>query len=147
MFLKDTDYAALIDPATLDYVINSEATVREQAEKFAQDEITSYLANKYDTAAIFAEPEAEPEEGAEDTRSQIIIMRMVDISLYNLFATQPDRMGMDVRQLRYDNAIDWLNKVAKGIISPDLPIITNTKTGVTQTLVSWGSMKKNNMDY
>jgi len=139
MFLTTADYTALIDSETLDYVIGSTVATREQAEKFAQAEIISYLSNKYDTEAIFA--------ATTTDRSQIIIMRMIDIALYNLFATQPDKMGFEIRELRYANAIDWLKQVAKGIITPELPPKINTETGIVETIVSWGSMKKNNMDY
>jgi len=138
MFLTDDDYKALIDSDTLDYVISSEASTRETAEKYAQDEIKSYLSGKYDTAAIFA--------ATEENRSDIIIMRMVDISLYNLFASQPERMGFQIRELRYTNTIDWLKQVAKGTVSLDLP--TNTDSdGIPETIIKWGSQTKNNMDY
>ena len=139
MFLTDNDYKTLIDADILADVINADTETRQKAEKFAQDEISSYLSNKFDCAAIFA--------ATGDTRSQVIIMRMIDITLYNLFASQPDKMGFEIRELRYNNATKWLEMVAKGTVSPTLPLITNEETGETQTLISWGSMTKNNMDY
>ena len=63
-----------------------------------------------------------------------------DIALFHIVASQPQKMGMDIRRERYDIAIAWLEQVASGKLSPDLPPIPDN-TGTSAGSLRWGSEK------
>lgn len=66
-----------------------------------------------------------------DNRNQLIVMYLLDITLYHLHARINPRNVPDLRKDRYDGnretqtlgAIGWLKKIAKGDINADLPNI------------------------
>jgi len=113
MFLTDNDYKTLINDDDLAVIQKADTDIRAKAEAAAQEEISGYLRNRYDVDSIFDE--------AGDDRNPVIIIKMIDIVLYHLSASLPARLGMETRQLRYDETIKWLDKVNKGLINPGLP--------------------------
>jgi len=69
---------------------------------------------------------------AGDDRNKKLKTVVVDICLYNLFSRITPKSIPTVRLIRYDgngdkakseNAISWLEKVQKGNITPDLPVL------------------------
>lgn len=52
-------------------------------------------------------------------------MYTADIVLYHLTASQPQKMGSEIRKERYDRAIKWLEGVQAGKIVPDLPLMVS----------------------
>ena len=131
MFLNIDDYKQLIKGEDLDTVIESDDDTRISAEKTAQEEMTGYLRNRYNTNSVFA---AEGEE-----RNPVLIMFMIDLALYHLFSSLPGKMGMETRQIRYEAAIKWLKNVNAGIINPGLPYKDEDDSG---NPLSWGSNQK-----
>lgn len=87
------------------------------AEEVAIEEISGYLRPVYDTDAIFS--------ASEFSRNRIIVMYAVDIVLYHLTASQPQKMGSEIRKERYDRAIKWFEGVQSGKIVPNLPMATS----------------------
>jgi phage gp36-like protein len=61
-----------------------------------------------------------------DMRSQLILMYLVDIALYHLHSRIMLNNIPQLRIIRYEQAISWLEAVSKGKLSPDLPIVENT---------------------
>jgi phage gp36-like protein len=116
-FISDNDYKVVIGDSALAVVSKVTAEVRRSAELQAQEEIASYLRPKYDVTAVFAK------QG--DDRNELIVMFTCDIALYNMVATLPGKMGLDIRKERYDRAIKWLEGVQEGKIVPDLPVPTD----------------------
>lgn len=112
------DFNVIIDDIQLKVVQNCEPSLRSSSEAMAIDQMKSYLNGRFDTDAIFSA------SGAQ--RNQAIVMYLADITLYHLFAKLPQRMGMEVRQLRYDAATRWLEQVAGGKIMPNLPVAATT---------------------
>ena len=49
-------------------------------------------------------------------------MYTADIVLYHLTASQPQKMGSEIRKERYERAVKWLEGVQAGRIVPDLPL-------------------------
>ncbi|CAG2532938.1 Mu-like prophage protein gp36 [Maribacter dokdonensis] len=115
-FLKTEDYQVQVRQWVTNILTDGGTTLMERAEMAAQEEMESYLANKFDVATIFdpAQPEAD--------RNALVVMYMVDIAVYHLHANITPNDVPEVRQVRYDNAIAWLRKVNKGELSPNLPL-------------------------
>lgn len=77
------------------------------------DIIKTYLFKHFDTDAIFMA------EGGQ--RSKVILKYLKDIAIHEIYIRRTKQMN-EVAKLRYDEAMLWLEKVAKGIIQPDLPL-------------------------
>lgn len=124
MFITDEDYRVVIGEAALNVLTQASQETRSGAEAEAQEEISSYLRPTYDVDAIFSA------EG--DGRNRLIVMYTADIALYHMAASQPQRMGSEVRKERYERAVKWLEGVQAGKIVPDLPRPTE-EDGTTPT--------------
>lgn len=122
MFLTDNDYAVVVGEDALKVMSRADAGNRANAELEAIEEISGYLRPVYDCQAIFS--------AQGDNRNSLIVMRTADIALYHLVASLPQRMGIEIRKERYDRAIEWLEDVQSGIITPDLPLIKEEDTTV-----------------
>ena len=136
MFMKITeqDYRTVIGESALSIVSQASAEVRANAERMAQEEMSGYLRPRYDVAAVF---------GAEgEGRNPLVVMYLCDIALYNMAASLPQKMGMDVRQMRYERAVGWLEEVSKGNIVPDLPVMTDESGETVALTTRWGSEKR-----
>jgi hypothetical protein len=57
-----------------------------------------------------------------DLRNPLVVMRMVDISIYHMFAKIPSRQTPEDVGLRYEEAIKWLEGIAGGKYTPTLPL-------------------------
>lgn len=141
MFLTEEDYKTLCDhPSRLVYE-QSDTTNRERAERMAIAEIKAYLGSRYNQQAIFA---AQGEQ-----RNHLVVMWAMDIALYHLSSWLPGRMGSDIREKRYEKALDDLKMVAKGSIDPglpppaDQPIINPSESEA----IMWQSEARNNNDW
>ncbi len=114
MFIDTEDYKVVIGDAALKVVSQSSPENIANAEAEAIEEISGYLRPVYDTAAIFA--------ATGNNRNRIIVMYTADIALYHLTASQPQKMGSEIRKERYERAVKWLEGVQAGRIVPDLPL-------------------------
>lgn len=119
MFITSEDFKVVATEAALKTITQADADNVDNAIAEAVEEVAGYLRPKYDCERIFA---------AEGTgRNRQLVMYTADIALYNMVACLPQRMGSDVRQQRYDRAIEWLEQVRDGKIVPDLPIATDSE--------------------
>ncbi len=114
MFIDNEDYKVVIGDAALKVVSQSSPENIANAEVEAIEEISGYLRPVYDTAAIFA--------ATGNDRNRLIVMYTADIVLYHLTASQPQKMGSEIRKERYERAVKWLEGVQAGRIVPDLPL-------------------------
>ena len=114
MFIDNEDYRIVIGEAALKVVSQSSPENISNAETEAIEEISGYLRPVYDTDAVFS--------AAGDARNRLIVMYTADIVLYHLSASQPQKMGSEIRKERYERAIKWLEGVQAGKIVPDLPL-------------------------
>lgn len=139
MFLTNEDYRVVIGDAALKTISQASPENVANAELEAIEEISGYLRPVYDTAAIFAA------EG--DDRNRLIVMYTADIALYHLVASQPQKMGSEVRKERYDRAIKWLEGVQAGRIVPDLPAAEGNADGSSPFGTSYCSAPKLRHDW
>ena len=114
MFIDNEDYRVVIGEGALKTVSQSTPENIANAEAEAIEEISGYLRPVYDTAAIFSA------SGAD--RNRLIVMYTADIALYHLTASQPQKMGSEIRKERYERAIQWHDGVQSGRIVPALPL-------------------------
>ncbi len=111
-FLNRTDLLSLIDEATLTTISDNNTVYIDESEARAIDEMTAYINSRYDILKVF---------DTEQPRNNLVVMYLCDILLYHLHARiMPDNIP-ELRVKRYDTAIQWLDKVADGFITPMLP--------------------------
>lgn len=89
-FLTEEDYRVVAGESALKVLQQNDEAIRTRAEKAAIDEIKGYLATRYDANQVF--------KAVGDKRSDVIVMRTVDVALYHLNSASPQRMGAEVRQ-------------------------------------------------
>jgi len=75
------------------------------------------------TGLAYEIPATSPYWFAGDSRSQHIVMRMIDLTLYHLHSRINPRNIPEFRIARRDEAIAWLRDISKGTVTPNLPII------------------------
>lgn len=121
MFIDNEDYKVVIGDAALKVVSQSSPENIANAEAEAIEEISGYLRPVYDTEAIFA--------ASGNDRNRLIVMYTADIVLYHLTASQPQKMGSEIRKERYERAVKWLEGVQAGRIVPDLPLAKSDDGG------------------
>jgi len=133
MFLTQTDYKTLIQDHILSQVINDDVELLDQAELMAISEMESYLSARYDTQAIFA--------ATGTNRHQALVMFALDMTIYHLHSRVSPRNISQLREERYNRAIEWLQNVVKGKLNPGLPILKN-EDGEQTSVIKWGSNDK-----
>jgi phage gp36-like protein len=153
-FLTIEDYATVVDSKVLEIITQAGSEERECAERYAVEEIGSYLraarfqkpagvtpVREYDTDAAFAA------EGGE--RNPQLVMYACDVALFHLAARLPGRIGFDIRNQRYERAVKWLEGVQAGKILLDIPLIAlpSEEEGEEQNPIRWGSLDKSVYDW
>jgi phage gp36-like protein len=137
-YLLDADYSVLIRADRLDTVLVGDSGAKSWAERMAQAQMESYLRSRYNVAAIFSAA-TEP----ADLRHPDLVMYLVDMVLYHLHSRVQPRNIPELRQKRYDDALAWLEMVASGKLSPNLPDIPEQEgTGAVSRFGSdyWGDL-------
>jgi phage gp36-like protein len=147
MFLTIEDYKAVIGNEQRDVVSQSSPQNLERAERYAIDEIKSYLRaaepsktgiRPYDVDAAFLKTGTD--------RNQQLVMYACDIALYHLVAWMPQRAGYEIREIRYRRALEWLEAVQQGKIILDIPLFPDDDTKPSGGIV-WSSMDKSVYDW
>lgn len=128
-FLRDTDYddqiraelRAVIDPS-------KDNTQLRAAELKALAQMKKYLSSRYDIEVIFMPVD----DNEPDARDAFVVMTLIDIVLYHIWSKERGKMPQ-VRNDRYQDALDWLKTVGNGEQICDLPTKPDDKvTGGAQ---------------
>ena len=120
MYIENEELKTAVYAYTLGKITTDDVVIK-QAILAAIDEATSYLNGKYDTVKIF---NAQGEE-----RNVILLEHCKSIAVWYIIRLGNAQLLFDKAKIYYDNAKDWLEKVA-GIhstgksIAPDLPLKT-----------------------
>lgn len=133
MFITEEDYKVVIGDTALKVISQVSAENRTNAEAEAREEISGYLRPKYDCEAVFTA------EG--DGRNRLIVMYTCDVALYHMSASQPQKMGAEIREERYKRAIEWLEGVQAGKILPDLPLAVDEDGEPSGGMFAYSSQK------
>lgn len=136
-FLIEQDFSIVCDKQTLELIYQSDSSHLDKAEKYAMEEICSYIGDKYDLQAAFS---------AQD-RNEQLVMITCDIAIYHLIAWLPKKMGFEIRETRYNRAIQWLTSVAKGLVTPVLPTKQDEQGNDSSTSIRYGSQGKSQYSY
>lgn len=139
-FLTIDDFKAVCDTQTLTVINQNDTANLDRAENYAIEEVASYLRTRYDTSAAFSTAGA--------SRNNFLVMIVADVCLYHLVAWLPKRIGFEIREARYKQAIDWLKDVQSGKATPDLPTPTDPATGEASSQpVRYGGWRKSDYQY
>ncbi len=138
-FLVISDFKAVCDDASLAVIHQTDNDNLARAEKYAIEEVSSYLRSRYDIAAAFLK------QG--DERNAQLVMITCDIALYHLIAWLPKRIGFEIRETRYNSALAWLKAVQAGKASPDIPVRSDETGADAGTPVTFGGWPKNEYMY
>ena len=121
-FINIKDYDASIHREILDSLLRADSEsydpqIIEICEDRAIAEMKSYLNKIYDVEEIF--------NATGTDRNALVLMFALDIAIYHIFCQHNPYKMSQVRQDRYDRAIEWLKGVMKGDITiadaPRLP--------------------------
>ncbi|MCD8177298.1 MAG: DUF1320 domain-containing protein [Tannerellaceae bacterium] len=131
--LKTSMYQHVID----DITEGDEQMVTEVIEA-AIAEISSYLSSRYDTRLIF--------EARGKDRNTLILNYTKTITIWTLIQVCSAETIYDMWKDRYDRAIDFLNRAAKGVVTPQLPLLTD-ESGDVKIKTKFGSNPKFRHNY
>lgn len=116
IFLQLSDFDKQIRADQLLRILDQEPLILDEAEMATIKEMESYLSGKYNVSLIFTAP-----------RNALVVMYAVDILLYHIHSRISPSAIPQMRIERYENSIQWLRDIAKGLITPDLPVVENTR--------------------
>jgi phage gp36-like protein len=130
-------YPELVNPNSPTPEEQTEINLAESKLSMAADaaisELSGYLANRYDTSAIFA--------ASGISRNAIIVHKCLDIAVYYLYHINSPEAMTELREKAYDKAIDWCEKVNNSQINlPNLPPLQ----GEENNKILFGSNTKRN---
>lgn len=119
IYLTDADFLAVISAKDFTISFEGQQDIIDNAEQNCIDFVSSYLAGQYRTD-FWTDEDIAKDRG--------LTIAMVDIILFNLTTRLPERMGGEIRRLRYEDALKFLNNVQKGIVSLTIPRVDTTTT-------------------
>jgi phage gp36-like protein len=114
-FITPDDFRVVIGETAFRAFSQSDTALQESAVSEAIEEVSGYLRPVYDVDRIFS--------ATGTDRNRFLVMIVVDAALYHLSASQPQKMGSEVRRERYERAVRWLEGVQAGRIDPGLPTV------------------------
>jgi phage gp36-like protein len=138
MFLNIEELKTVMYDYQLSEIVEDDNTIAEMAIQAAIEEVKSYLCGRYDMNRAFSA------KGNE--RNPLILEITKDVALWQIIRlSNPDIIHERVKD-RYDRAIDWLDKVARGLISPTLPVVQDEQGGDISP-IKYGSMTQQTYDW
>lgn len=117
IFLNKQDFDVQVREEILSILQHESDTALDTAELMAIDQIKQYIGGRYDTQTIFSL--------TNNDRDHFIIMITIDLLLYHLWSKKAPRRMPEFRSQRYQDALDWLNKVGTGKITAQLPQLSS----------------------
>ena len=116
-FLKESDYDVQVRSEISKIIDSTEhKTKLLQAENMAIAQVRNHLSGRYNCDSIFI---SAPSTGV-DNRNQYIVMLVIDMALYHLWSKEAANNIPKHRELRYNDALDWLKAIQNGK-NADLP--------------------------
>lgn len=119
-FLTIEELKTVATREVIDLITNSDDSIVEEIINESIDLMKSYLFKYFDVDAIFS---AEGED-----RKRIVLKYLKDIVIHEVYQRRTRTLN-EVAKERYDEALNWLEQIAKGNIAPDLPLKEIDKDG------------------
>ncbi len=143
MYLIPSELESHLYGEVVNEIDRSNVTIAESAIDAAIEEVRGYLSN-YNVEAIFKQEKEE--------RNAILLLYTKDVSVWHFIQLCNPGIDLALRQLRYEQAIKWLDKVQRGMVIPNLPPIPatldeNGNTIPSETNITWGSKPKRQNNY
>lgn len=124
MYITEDDILNYIAKDDLDAALGEGYASMENISRTACSTVRNYLYQRYRIDSEYAR------EG--EARNAHLVMIVCDISLYILFSGLPGRLtDEDVRKLRYDAAIRWLEQVAQGKVGAGIASLSDPEASGT----------------
>lgn len=125
MYISIDELKTHLYAENVDVIARSDDTIVMAAIDAAISEARGYLTD-FDIKTEFEKEKAEP-----DTRNALLVIFVKDIAVWHFVNLCNAGTDLQLRQDRYERAIDWLKSVQKGNVTPDLPALPDdTKTGI-----------------
>ncbi|MBL8002383.1 MAG: DUF1320 family protein [Flavobacteriales bacterium] len=106
--------------------------VELSCESMAIAKVKSALGGRYDVAAIFP---ATPDPGS---RNPLVVLHTLNVFVYLMYRRiNPRKIPMTVKE-DHDESLAWLDKVAEGKESPDLPAVPDPEVSAMVPRVGGG---------
>ena len=131
-FLNKEELKTVATAEIVNIIVNSDNTIVAQIIEESIDLMKGYLHQNFDTQEIF--------EAQNDERSLTVLKYLKDIVIYEIYSRRSRQINTLVKE-RYDEAMLWLDKVAKGTINPGLPTRIDPNTGSSETFMKTGGRK------
>ena len=115
-FIELSDYDASIHRDILDALTRNDEAIVEICEDRAIAEMSGYLSGRYDCRTLFS--------ATGGNRNQLLLMMLIDITVYHLFCIHNPQKLSQMRKDRYDRAVQWMKAVKNGMPidgAPQLP--------------------------
>lgn len=96
----------------IETITRGDDTIAQAAIDAAVSETRGYL-TRFDTDRIF--------QASGSRRNDLLLIFVKDIAVWHLVNLCNAGTELELREKRYDRAVDWLKAVQKGNVSPDLP--------------------------
>lgn len=138
MFVTEEELRSVAYSYQLELIVENDVTILHMAINAAVEEARGYLSARYNADAAFA--------ATGDDRNPLLLEIVKDIALwYIIRLSNVDILYQPVKE-RYDRAVQWLDRVASGRITPNLPAATDDNGEHVQPM-RYGSMPKQQYDY
>lgn len=112
-FIELSDYDASIHRDILDALTRNDNAIVEICEDRAIAEMRGYLCGRYDCDKLFAATGA--------NRNQLVLMMLIDITVYHIFCIHNPVKLSKIRKDRYDRAVEWMRAVKRGMAIDGAP--------------------------
>lgn len=152
MFIEKTDLGSVIYDYQLDQITDGDDNIVLQGIAAAIEEARSYLEPNpnakvwldgrllYDVNAIFS--------ASSTDRNSLILQHCCTLAKWHIAQLCNAEVIYEVAKDRYDRAIDWFSKIAKGTINlSSLPQLVRTEDNTDKNPFEFGSRVKFNHDY
>ena len=127
-FLSPTELMSVIPDDVQEQMTNEQQVVQIIEEQIAM--ITTYLRPGYDTETIFA--------ATGSKRNLALLSVLKDLVLTRIYTINGREIN-EVAEQRQAQAMDWLDKVSKGQLTPDLARMDQDGDGMADNIFVGGS--------
>lgn len=114
-FIELSDYDASIHRDILDALTRNDEAIVEICEDRAITEMRGYLSGRYDCDKIFS--------AIGNERNQLVLMMLLDITVYHIFCIHNPQKLSQMRKDRYDRAVEWMKAVKRGMSIDGAPLL------------------------
>lgn len=135
-WLEKADMKTTIRTYRLDEILDNEEdnAIFDEAAATAEELVKDRLVDHFDTNTIF--------NTSGSGRPKNVLQWVKYLTLYLVYERIPDELVPERVVKNYDDTLKFLDKVAEGRVSINLPRKLDPVTGATKTKFRWGSVPK-----